>query len=145
MKPFKLESVLNYRRRLEDNARKNLTEVLREETALKKKKKELETELGMLYSNITRTRETGVTVDQLILSDLRITAVRERMEDLARELEKAGEKVKRRRNGLLKAGQDRQALEKLKEKQNKGYRDYLNKKEAVMLDEIAILFHDRQQ
>ncbi len=143
MKPFQFQSVLNYRRRIEDNARKNLTLVQREEEALLKKKHQAVEELETLYKNQRDQQAVGTTVDQLIMAEARIAVIRDQLTTSEQELEKVREKVQRRRNGLLKAGQDKRALEKLKEKQNIAYKNFLDKKEAVMLDEIAILFHGR--
>jgi len=38
---------------------------------------------------------------------------------------------------------DKKALEKLKERQNLAYKKYRDKKEAAMLDEIAVLRYSR--
>jgi len=43
----------------------------------------------------------------------------------------------------MKKAKDRQVMEKLKERQNADWQQYLNKKEAAMLDEIAIIFHNK--
>ena len=34
-------------------------------------------------------------------------------------------------------------MEKLKEKQNQSWKEHLEKKEAALLDEIAIIFHEK--
>lgn len=145
MKPFQFQSVLNYRRRIEERARKNLSQVLKEEDALLKRQKQAAEELNTLYKNQSTRQAEGVTIDHFIQTDARKAVIRDQLSACERELALVREKVQRRRNGLLKAGQDKRALEKLKEKQNLAYRQYLEKKEAVMLDEIAILFHGRER
>ena len=46
---------------------------------------------------------------------------------------------------LLKASKDRKIIEKLEEQQNAAYKKYLEKLEAGMLDEIAVLSRERQK
>ena len=66
-----------------------------------------------------------------------------RIQTLQIELSKRHEKAESERDILLKRSKEKQAMEKLKEKQNAAYRYYLNKKEAALLDEIAIIYHDK--
>jgi len=144
VKPFQFQSVLNYRRRLEDKARKNLMRVLREEEEILARRKQAAAELDELYNRQLIRRQEGVTIDHFLQTDARKAVIREQLNLCDEQLAKVREKVRLRRNGLLKAGQDKRALEKLKEKQNRAYRQYLQKKEAILLDETAILFHGRE-
>ena len=50
-----------------------------------------------------------------------------------------------KRQVLVKASTDRRILEKLRDQQNTNYRQYLDRKETEMLDEIAVLSHERRQ
>ena len=51
--------------------------------------------------------------------------------------------VLRERENTIKRSKERKVMEKLKEKQNATWQQYLNKKEAALLDEIAVIFHER--
>jgi flagellar FliJ protein len=44
---------------------------------------------------------------------------------------------------LIKRSKERKVMEKLKTRQNQAWRAHLDKKEAAMLDEIAVIFHER--
>ena len=55
------------------------------------------------------------------------------------------QQVEQKRQVLVKASTDRRILEKLRDQQNANYRQYLDRKETAMLDEIAILSHERRQ
>jgi flagellar export protein FliJ len=51
--------------------------------------------------------------------------------------------VESKRSNLITKSRDHKVLQALKEKQNKTWTKYLEKKESNMLDEIAILHHTR--
>lgn len=51
--------------------------------------------------------------------------------------------VKQKRGLLLKKSKEHKILAKLKENQDSAWKDYQNKKEAAMLDEIAVLHHEK--
>ncbi len=142
MKPFTMESVLTYRQQLEDAARQELFKALEQETAVCKQLEEVEQELATLYHGLEQERHS-TTAERLILYERRMDIVRGQLAELREELSRRQEQVRRRRRHLLKASQERKVLEKLREQQNRNYRNYLDRKEALMLDEIAVLFHER--
>jgi len=143
VKPFAMDSVLKYRQQLEDAARQELFKAQEKETALRLRLREAEEELETLYRNLEQERRDATTAERLILYERRIGIVRERVAALADKVAGQQERVRRRRRHLLKASQERKVLEKLREQQNRNYRNHLEKKEALMLDEIAVLFHER--
>ncbi len=142
MKPFAMDSVLTYRQQLEDAARQKLFKALEQEAALRERLRKKQDELATLYRDLEREK-TATTAQRLMLYERRIHIVREQLAKLEEKMARQQERVKQRRRHLLKASQERKVLEKLREQQNKQYRDYLHKKEAQMLDEIAVLFHER--
>ncbi len=66
-----------------------------------------------------------------------------RIAELKKQLAKRKQQVTVCQNELLKKSRERQVMKKLKEKQNTAWKQYLNKKEAAMLDEIAIIYHNK--
>ena len=144
MKPFTMESVLRYRKQLADEARQKLFAGRKKESEIQQKLSRAEETLSELYAALAGETTRGTTVDRLLLFENRILILQETLKNLLVKLEEQKKEVARRRRRLLQAGQDQKALEKLKEKQNLAYKQYRDKKEAAMLDEIAVLRHGRQ-
>jgi flagellar FliJ protein len=144
MKPFALETVLRYRGQVEDAARQKLHQAMAEEVRLGEAVAKIQADLDDLYAHLCREQESGITADRLALFTYRLAIVREDNERLALTLEKQRQLVAQKRQLLIKASKDRKIMEKLKEQQNAAYRQYLDKKETGMLDEFAVLFHERK-
>jgi len=144
MKPFTMEPVLRYRKQLADEARQKLFASKKKESEIQQKLSLAEETIAELYAALAGETTRGTTVDRLLLFENRILILQETLKKLLVKLEEQKKEVARRRRRLLQAGQDKKALEKLKEKQNLAYKQYRDKKEAAMLDEIAVLRHGRQ-
>ncbi|MCF6186083.1 MAG: flagellar export protein FliJ [Desulfobulbaceae bacterium] len=143
MKPFSMESVLRYRHQLEDKARQKLFADLKKEEEIRAELQRTADSLSRLYADLTRERTQGTTVDRLLLFEHHTVIKQEKIELLQADLEKQEKVIERRRRHLLQASQDKKALENLKERQNLAYKKYTDKKEAAMLDEIAVLRYNR--
>ncbi|MFP7756400.1 flagellar export protein FliJ [Thermodesulfobacteriota bacterium B35] len=143
MKPFAMDSVLKYRQQLEDAARQELFTAQEREADLRRQLGEAEAALEELCRNLENERRGATTAERLILYERRMQIVREQVAALAEKVAGQQERVRQRHRHLLKASQERKVLEKLREQQNRNYRNHLEKKEALMLDEIAVLFHER--
>jgi flagellar FliJ protein len=145
MKPFTMHAVLKYRKQLEDSARQHLYQALEDEARLQGALFEAEAELTELYSDLQFDKNQGTTVDRLLLFDYRIELVKQQVELRQEELNKQQVQVVNKRNLLVKASKNRKIMEKMQEQQNAAYEKFLEKKELVMLDEIAVLSHERKQ
>jgi len=145
MKPFTLHAVLKYRHQLEDRALQSLAQALQVEARLREELHQVEQDLAELYTGLQRDKEQGTTVDRLILFDQRIDLVKTQVAERKTAVEKQQVQVNKRRQQLLKASKDRKVIEKLKEQQNAAYKHHLDKLEASMLDEIAVLSHERRR
>lgn len=145
MKPFTMHAVLKYRQQLEDVARQRLYQAMEEEARMQKALLQINEELTDLYSGLQKDKEQGTTVDRLILFDHRIEVVKELAVLRQNELKKQQVQVANKRQLLVKASKDRKIMEKLREQQNAAYAQYLEKKETIMLDEIAVLSYARKQ
>ena len=145
MKPFSLHAVLKYRQQLEDLARQRLYQALEVEARLQEAQLKVDAELAELYRSLQQDQEQGTTVDRLILFDLRIELVKEEAVRRQTELDKQKVQVEKKRQQLIKTSKDKKIMEKIREQQNAAYAKYLEKKEAGMLDEIAVLSHARKQ
>jgi flagellar FliJ protein len=145
MKPFSMHAVLKYRKQLEDLARQRLNQALEEEARLQEELLQIQGELNELYHTQQQDREHGTTIDRLIMFDHRIELVKEQVINRQNDLEKQQVQTVKHRQQLVKTSKDKKIMEKIREQQNAAYAIYLEKKELIMLDEFAVLSHDRKQ
>ena len=144
MKPFTMHAVLKYRRQLEDSARQGLYQALEVEARLQAMLFQAEEELTGLYTSLQLDKEQGTTVDRLLLFEHRIDLVKQQVETRRNDLEKQQVQVANKRQQLVNASKGRKIMEKLQEQQNAAFAKFLEKKELGMLDEIAVLSHERK-
>lgn len=139
-----MEPVLRFRKQLEDEARQKLFTSKKKESEISRQLENAKHTFADLCNNFDREKKEGTTIDRLLLYENRILVEQEELGILREKMSKQQEKVARRRRRLLHASQEKKALEKLKEKQNRAYKQYRERQEAAMLDEIAVLRHGRQ-
>ena len=143
-KPFSLGSILKFRKREKDLA---LEQVVRAQLAVKKAEeahKIAKDTLETLIIGIETKQLDGITVEELSRYEERIQFQRGQIIELAKTHKEKQKTVQNKRLKLLEKVKDHKTLTALKEQQNKAWKEYINKKEAAMLDEIAILHHDRE-
>ena len=143
MKPFSLTAVLNFRKRLEDIAQGRFASAQKKEQQIREKIQTEEAFYAELIADRDYRQLQGIDINELLSLEEHIVFAKGQLQLLRKELIKRREQVELERQNLLKRSQEKQVMEKLKEKQNREWQQYLNKKEAAMLDEIAILFHDK--
>lgn len=143
MKPFSLNVVLDYRKRLEDQAINKLFEARKEKKKLEEKILLKEKSYQIFLENRDDIQNDGCSILDLITIEAKIDFTIKQIKELKTVLSNKEAYVQRAHQTLLKRSKDKQVLEKLKDKQNIEWHKYLNKKEAAMLDEIAILRHNK--
>jgi len=144
MKPFTLTPVLRYRRQLEDTAAIRLAKARQELQRKKEQYSLIEKQYGALLGDLEKDQSAGITVDDLLRYENRISWLKQKMDELAGQVQAATDKVRKKRDIAVGRSRDRKALEKLKEKQDSAWKSYIEKKEAAQLDEIAVLSHERR-
>jgi len=144
MKPFNLESVLKYRKRLSDQARNRYqhaqNQLIEAQEAFDLKKAEY---LDLIDTMVTLEAE-GMVVDEHIRYQNRIEFISAELLKREETLNKKRAIVVQERKHLIAKSKEKRVLEKLKEKQNQEYRSFINKKEAALLDEVAVLHRSQQ-
>ncbi|WP_136807893.1 flagellar export protein FliJ [Desulfosediminicola flagellatus] len=143
MQPFKLDTVLDFRQRLEDIAKNTLAEARQMERAVQVQLDNQQASYATLLTTIDRVQAEGVDINELIRLEEHLVFIKNRITELKTQLAKRKQQVTVCQNELLKKSRERQVMKKLKEKQNTAWKQYLNKKEAAMLDEIAIIYHNK--
>lgn len=143
-KPFTLETVLKYRKRQENIAQENFIQA---KLAAEKAFQALESaknDLNLLIITLEEKQQNGILAMDLARFEERLQYARTQIKLLLDSYEKKQATVKNKRLLLLEKSRNHKVLDTLKEQQNRTWKSYLDKKEAAMLDEIAILRHDRE-
>ena len=138
-----METVLNFRQRLEDIAKNNLAAARQAERQAYKQYQHARKDHEQLVIRIEHEQNEGIRIVDLIMLEEHRAQLRSRVEELKQELDKRREQVSKMQEELLTRSRERQVMDKLKERQNRAYRLYLEKKEAAALDEIAIIYHNK--
>lgn len=135
---FKLQSVLKYRKTLEEQAQQRLAELLSVESGLRLKQAEASTHLVTLSTQLLQKQQLGLSILELRLYEDQIDHHRQQSELLQQQLEELTGLLNDRRQELLVAARECKIIEKLKEKQLAEYLRELDRKERIMLDEISL-------
>ncbi|MBU1138006.1 MAG: flagellar export protein FliJ [Proteobacteria bacterium] len=143
IKQFSLGSILQFRKQQEDLARQKFVLAQIEEKKVEESLHVLQQELSSLIQTLEKKQETGILTFELARYEERINYLRQQISLTKRELEEKKKVVQHKKIMLLKKSKEHKILEKLKENQNIAWQEYQNKKEAAMLDEIAVLHHER--
>jgi len=135
---FKLQSVLNYRQLLEDQAQQVLTASLQKQNELEAELQQQRQNLQQNDSELKQRQAEGLTVAEIDLYESQIHHCYRLIEDLQDRLKQLEQQIISERKELLHAARERQVMDKLKDKQEAEYQQELSRKERVMLDEISL-------
>ena len=116
MKPFKLQSVLDYRQLLKNIAHQELSTLLSIEKELISTVNIERNELDRLYGDQEERQRNGITPHELSIYENRFSHKAECLSQLEEKLEKTRREIERRRQTLYEASRDKKVLDKLKEK-----------------------------
>jgi flagellar protein FliJ len=137
-KKFKLQSVLNYRQSLEDQAQQVLTTSLQRRTELEDELHRQRELLQQHDTELKQRQQDGLTIAEMELFEIPIQHCRRLIGQLQQDLARLDRQIVDEREELLGMARDRQVMEKLKDKQETEYRNELNRKEREILDEISL-------
>ena len=137
-KKFKLQSVLNYRQSLEDQAQQQLAASLQRKGALEVELQRQHDALQQHDAELKERQQAGLTVAEIELFETQIQHCRRLIEHLQEQLQRLDRQIVGEREELLNAARDKQVMEKLKDKQEAEYRKELSRKERQILDEISL-------
>lgn len=142
--PFTLNSVLTFRKRQENLAQEQFVQarIAAEHAAIKLDEAKIEQK--KLIQELEKKQQQGLLIQDLKRFEDRILYGKKQIQLLTKSFQQKNKATQRKRKNLIKKSMEFKTLESLKEQQNKTWSDYLEKQEAAMLDEIAILHHDRE-
>lgn len=141
MKPFSLQTVLDHRKRQEDIAQHRFLEAKKHHEIIKNKLDDAIHALTLFIAESAQLQQEGIGITDLIRHEERITAQKQDILAIKKNLTEKALLVDQEQRNLLYRSKERQILKRLKETQNKAWQAYLNKQEAAMLDDIATTRH----
>lgn len=144
MKPFSLLTVLKHRKILEDQAIHRLVQAQEAEQNAQQQLNDNEEILTNLVETLAREQINGIEVMKHAQFEQRILLLEKQRLTLQTILRGKKEEVGRAQKHLVSRSKDRKIMETLQTKQNEAWRLYLHQKETATLDEIAVLFHNRE-
>jgi flagellar FliJ protein len=136
--PFKLQTVLDHRQRLEDLAIQSLAEARAREIALLRQIADSQTALDLLLGEFAERQQTGISFHDLQIYRLSIQRSRSRIKALEEQADQFAREVEKRRRQLSKTCRDKKLLEKLKDKHQAEQICLENLRETAQLDEVAL-------
>lgn len=140
MKPFRLESVLEYRKQIENKAQKSLLMCLEQKHLLILKKEEEQQKLQKLYDSFQGAQHKGVLITEINLYVECIGCKKNQLQDIRQQLDKLDQKIKQKQKKLVHARQEKKVLEILKKNREKIEKEKHKHMENVFLDELAIRY-----
>jgi flagellar protein FliJ len=139
MKPFRLQSVLDYRKRLESMAQKSLLTCLEEQCLLNTKKQNEKKEVLRLCEEFQKAKQKTMLPHEVMFYEKCIQVRKKCVNDINRELEALDSVITNKKEKLIKARQEKRALEILKEKRDEEEKRKQKHRENIFSDEAAIL------
>ena len=143
-KPFSLDTVLKVRKRKEDLAQQKLQQALAVQKEVENKILAARLDQQEVIRTLEIKQQEGMLAVELGRFEERIAYSHGEIESLEQLLSEKKKICENKRNLLIERSRDYKVLAELKERQNQAWKKYIDKKEANMLDEIAILHHDRR-
>jgi len=138
MKTFKLESVLEYRRKQEERLAKDLANI---EVQLERQKAQirlLKEERDNLLKSLRAHQKKAEAVWDVVACFHYLTALDKRIEKAEEGLKVIEIQHEVKQKQLIETAKERKIIEKLKERWWQTEQDILVKKEQFLLDEVAI-------
>lgn len=137
---FRLESVLNYRRTIEENLLKELSELRRQLSLEEDRLKMMIFEKDRHINDLGSLQKGGVTlqIEDIKLYFSYLNGLEIKIKNQADIIKKCQDRVDKKLAEVVDAMKNRKILEVIKER---GYREYtreINLKEQRLLDEIAV-------
>lgn len=143
MKPFALDTVLKFREQLENQAKNNLFAARRQRESVEMLLNTSRDEYKHLLVECEELKQHEIAIEDLIQMETRLSFSQKHIVDLEKLLAEKQAAEQKAHNLLVLRAKEKRVLEKLKQTQNAQWQRYISKKEAAMLDEIAILRHNR--
>lgn len=139
MKNFKLQTLLNYRKKLADQACQAMALSMEKKNAIAAARQEAEKDRQRLCRELESAKNSYVRLEEIILYQQCISAKQRKVCQLEEKLAKAEKELEKKQLDLLEARQEKRVLEILKEKRRDAESKKQARQETAFLDEVSIL------
>lgn len=136
---FRLEKVLAVRRREEEEAERRHAEARRERDRAREEVERQRAALARANEALDALKRKGeMSAEDLFLHASHVAGVRRRLREAEAGLAEAEDRMRREHEALLQAHQAREALEKLREREEARWKEAERRRETQILDEVAL-------
>lgn len=143
---FRLQTILNYKQDIEDQEKEKLAKILAELEQAISYKHHLEMQKDQARLELREKQKAGgIDVGSLRFYTNYLKKIDNDIIEATLNIERIRFREKEQRQALLKAAQDRQAYEKLKEKHKEEFEAEEAEKERKLIDELATIKFARKQ
>jgi flagellar FliJ protein len=142
---FRLERVRALRESAEDQAREELASSLQVRMNGEAMLRAAADEVNGAHDARRRTSTAALSGAELLALQAYLESTERRRESAALELDRREAEVDARRAALTARSQERQVLERLKDRRRADHQREMDRREGVLLDEIAIATHRRME
>jgi len=140
---FNLQVLLDYRKRIEEGLQIELSQIQRK---LKKEKQSLtayQREKRYYEEELVEREEKEINVSEALLYRDYLRGMRIRIKEQRDVVAKIKGDLDEKQNELLNATKKRKVLEKVKEKEWKRFKENIEKRERILIDEIGMRKYQR--
>ncbi len=134
---FKLDSLLNVRKKREELVIQELAEAQMAEHRINGQINDTRNTIALMIEESKSYLKSSINVESLLLSRNYIEFLKRKLSELEAELEKAKQKTLKIKEKLAEAVKERKIIETLKEKQFAQYKKEYNKQDNAQMDEIS--------
>ncbi len=142
-KPFSMDTVLKVRKREEDFAHQKFMQAIEQQQKVENNLLRCKEKQNATIQLLAQKQQQGIIAVELGLFEDKIEFNYRQINSLITLLQEKKQFTEKKRKFLVTKSQEHKILETLKERQNSAWAKHIAKKEAAMLDEIAILHHGR--
>ncbi|HOT75946.1 MAG TPA: flagellar export protein FliJ [Candidatus Wallbacteria bacterium] len=134
---FKLDSLLNVRKKREELVIQELAEAQMAEQRIHGQINDTRNTIALMIEESKSYLKSSINVESLLLSRNYIEFLKRKLAELEARLEEAKQKTLKIKEKLSEAVKERKIIETLKEKQFAQYKKEYNKQDNAQMDEIA--------
>jgi len=134
---FRLQTVLDHRERVEDEAQRRLAQILRQRMILEHQIRRMQQDITDSRQNLAQGLVGEVDVRQVSQFAHHSIQARQRAQSVVRRLAALEGEIQQARQALLEAARDRKALQLLRDRHHREWQRQQNRLEEAALEELA--------
>ena len=138
MKSFRLQAVLDYRKRIEHTVQKSLLICIEKQSLLVAEKQMQQSEILQLCRDLQTIKQKDISMPEMMLFENCIQSKKKCINDINHKLQILDSEINLKKEELIKARQEKRVLEILRKKWRNEEKRQEKRAENVFLDEWVI-------